>query len=93
MKIILIILAGFEIFDGFLTHLLVGNGMVREGNKLIETIVYEGNFLLLKIIGAFISIMALWYVYRRFPQVALATASCIVVFYSAVLLWNINIIL
>jgi hypothetical protein len=93
MKIILIILAGFEVFDGFLTHFLVRNGVVQEGNKLIETIVYEGNFLLLKVLGALISIIALWFIYKRFPHIALATASCIVLFYSAVLVWNMNIIL
>ena len=93
MKIILILLAGFEVFDGLLTHFFVRNGLVQEGNKFIETIVYEGNFLLLKVIGALISILALWFIYRRFPQIALAAASGIILFYSAVLVWNINIIL
>ena len=93
MKVILFVLAGSEVFDGLLTHFLVRNGLVQEGNKLIETIAYEGNFLLLKVIGALISVAALWYIYKRFPQMALIAASCIVVFYSAVLIWNMSIIL
>jgi hypothetical protein len=93
MKTVLTLLAGFEVFDGLLTHFLVRNGIVEEGNRLIASVVYEGNFLLLKIVGALISVALLWYIYRRFPQIALAAASSIVIFYSAVLVWNINVIL
>ena len=93
MKCLLILLAGFEVFDGILTHLFVSNGLVQESNRLIATVLYEGNFLILKMIGAFMSIVALWYIYKRFPRMAFGAASCVVVFYSAVLAWNFNVIL
>jgi len=32
MKYLITLLCGFEISDGIITHLLVGNGQFREGN-------------------------------------------------------------
>ncbi len=46
MKYLLILLGGLEISDGIITHFLVGNGLAREGNPLMESIVKEGNFFI-----------------------------------------------
>jgi len=91
MKRLLILLAGFEIADGIVTHLLVRSGFAQEGNPIMAVLVREGNFLALKVIGALICVWILWLLYRRFHKVALVTTSSIVLFYGAVMIWNLGI--
>jgi len=93
MKYLLTLLAGFEISDGMITHLLVKNGLVQEGNPLMESIVMEGNFLLLKVIGVLICVLILWDIYKRFPRIALIATSSVVTFYGAVIAWNLGVFL
>ncbi len=90
MKYLLILLGGFEISDGIITHFLVRNGLVQEGNPLVEAIVMEGNFLLLKVIGVLLCVLILWDIYKRFPKVALIATSSVVMFYGAVMAWNLS---
>ena len=70
MKILLAVMAALEITDGVFTHYAAGNGMVREGNALMESLVMNGDFLLLKIIGALLCVILLGRLYRRFPGTA-----------------------
>ena len=91
MKYLLILLGGFEISDGIITHFLVRNGLVQEGNPLVEAIVMEGNFLLLKVIGVLLCVLILWDIYKRFPKVALIATSSVVMFYGAVMAWNLSV--
>ena len=90
MKCLLALLSGFEISDGIVTHYLVRNGLVQEGNPLMESIVREGNFLLLKVIGVLLCVLILWVIYKRFPKVTLITTSSVVMFYWAVMAWNLS---
>jgi len=90
MKYLLILLSGFEISDGIITHFLVRNGLVREGNPLMESIVREGNFLLLKVIGVLLCVLILWGVYKRFPKATLIATSSVVMFYGVVMAWNLT---
>ena len=90
MKYLLILLSGFEISDGMITHFLARNGLVQEGNPLMESIVREGNFLLLKVIGVLPCVLILWGIYMRFPKVALTAALSAVVFYGLVMAWNLS---
>ncbi len=90
MKYLLILLSGFEISAGIITHFLVRNGLVREGNPLMEAIIREGNFLLLKVIGLLLCVLILWGVYKRFPRVTLIATSSVVMFYGAVMAWNLT---
>lgn len=91
MKCLLILLSIFEISDGLMTQLLVSSGMVSEGNPIMRSIVSQGNFLLLKLVGIAISVLIIWTVYKRLPDFALAITSSIVIFYGAVLFWNMSI--
>ena len=93
MKYLLIPLSGFQIADGAITQFFVSNGLVHEGNPFARPIVMGGNFLLLKVIGALISAAVLYLLYKRFPRIARTAASTIVVFYSAVLLWDLIVVL
>ena len=90
MKYLLILLGGFEISDGAVTHFLVRSSLVQEGNPLMEPVVREGNFLLLKVIGVLLSVVLLVGIYKRFPKVALITTSSVVAFYGLVMAWNVS---
>ena len=93
MKYLLLLLSGLEISDGIMTNSLVGNGLLQEANPLMTSIVGDGDFLLLKVVGALLSALALWQIYRRFPRLALTTTSSVLLFYSAVLAWNLGVFL
>lgn len=91
MKYLLPMLSGLEILDGITTTFFVRHGLVQEGNPLMEPIVREGNFLLLKVIGALLCVLILWGMYKRFPRVTLMTTSSVVMFYGAVMAWNLSV--
>lgn len=93
VKYLLALVAGFEIWDGIITHFLVREGLVREGNPLMEGIIMEGNFLMLKIVGALFSVVILWWFYQRRPRLALPATTSIAVFYGAVVAWNLGVLL
>lgn len=81
-------MAQFQIWDGLITHVFVNNGLVREGNPFIASLVTGGDFLLLKIVGAFLCVPILWVIYKYLPKFTTVAASGLVVFYAAVISWN-----
>ena len=93
MKYIIILLSGLELSDGVITQVFVGKGLAQESNPLMQPLVMAGDFLLFKIVGVLLSVLALWWLYKRFPLIAISTASSIVVFYGAVLAWNLSVLL
>jgi hypothetical protein len=93
MKILLLIMSLLEISDGLFTHISVGKGIVQESNSLMESLISSGDFLTLKILGAVFCAAILWFVHKRFPHLALTVTSGIVVFYSAVMIWNTGVFL
>ena len=93
MKYLLGLLAGFVISDGLLTYFLIGNGLAREGNPFLASIVGQGNFLVLKVVSAILAVLILWDIYRRFPRLALVSTSCFVVVYGVIVLWNLGLLL
>ena len=91
MKYLLGFLVLFVIGDGLLTHFLITDGIAREGNPLLQPIVGETGFIVLKIVGALLCALILWDIYRRYPRVALISTSCFVVCYGAIVLWNLSL--
>jgi len=87
------LLAVFIISDGLLTHALVGDGLMREGNPLLVPLVAQGNLMLLKLVGTIICVIILWDLYRRYPRLALITTSCLMVAYGAIVFWNFGLLL
>lgn len=88
MKLLLVLMSGLEISDGVFTDYAAGKGMVKEGNPLMESIVTNGDFILLKAAGALFCALVLWAVHRRFPTAARAAAAGIILFYSGLMAWN-----
>jgi len=93
MKYLLGLLAAFVISDGLLTHFLVKDGLAREGNPFLASIVGEDVFIVLKVVGALLCVLILWDIYRHFPRLAQISTSCFVVFYGAIVVWNLNLFL
>lgn len=91
MKLLLCIMSGLNISDGLFTDYAVNKGIVNEANSLMEGSVFSGDFIVLKIAGAIICSFCFWLVYKRFPKVAFTATSCVIVFYSLVLTWNITV--
>jgi hypothetical protein len=93
MIYLLSLLAVFIISDGLLTHALVGDGLMVEGNPLLVPLVAQGNLMLLKLVGTIICVIILWDLYRRFPRLAVITTSCFVVAYGTIVFWNFGLFL
>lgn len=88
MKCILVLAAQFQMWDGLITHVLVKNGIVQEGNPLAAALLDAGNFLWLKVAGVVLCLPVLWIMYKHFPRFAMITASSLVGLYIAVISWN-----
>jgi hypothetical protein len=93
MKQLLTVLVLFVIMDGLVTEYLVGGGLAREGNPLLEPLVGNVGFMLVKTAGALVCTYILWDVYKRFPRIAVGTTWCFVAVYGLILAWNSSIFL
>ncbi|MFC2002340.1 DUF5658 family protein [Chloroflexota bacterium] len=91
MKYLLGLLIVFEISDGVLSHFLIRGGLAREGNPFLLPLVGGANFLILKVVGVLLCALILWDIYKHWPKVALISTSCFVVFYAAIVLWNVSL--
>jgi hypothetical protein len=93
IKFLIPLLVALESADGILTYSAVGKNLTQEANPFLQNIVGTGDFLLMKISGAFLCAVLLWLLYKRFPKISLITTSGIVTFYACVLTWNLSILL
>lgn len=87
------LLCFLEILDAVMTSWAVREGLVTEGNSLVANIAGDWNFIVLKVVGAGLSGLAIWIIYRYFPRISLATAVFIIIYYGIVLTWNSGIIM
>jgi len=93
MKYLLGILVLFVVLDGFLTQLLINSGLAREGNPILQPIVGEAGFIVLKVVGALLCALILWDVYRHFPRVGIIATFIAVIGYGGIVAWNSSIFL
>ncbi|MFH1646323.1 MAG: DUF5658 family protein [Chloroflexota bacterium] len=93
MKYLLGVLITFVVMDGVLTEVLIDGGRAREGNPLLEPLVGEVGFMILKTAGALLCAFILWDVYRRLPRVGVIATWVAVAAYAAIILWNSSLFL
>jgi hypothetical protein len=93
IKPAVILFSSLEIMDALITYWAVNRGLVSEGNHLIAQMAGSWNFVLLKVIGAFLSGLILLKLHEHFPRATLAAAVTIALLYSGVLVWNSNMII
>ncbi len=93
MKYLLSLLVALVIADGLITQFLIKDGLARGGNPFLEPFVGETGFMALKVVGALVSALILWDIYRRYPRLATVATSCFVVSYGLIVLWNMSFFL
>jgi hypothetical protein len=93
MIFVLLMMAQFQIWDGIITQVFVNSRVVVEANNLMAPLVYGGNFLSFKLAGVVVLLLVLWFIFKRLPNIALATASFVALFYAGVVIWNFAVIL
>lgn len=79
------------VLDGLITNFLVTNGLGREGNPFLQTLVGERSFLVIKVIGALLCALILWDIYKRRPRMARIASLCFVGLYAGIVSWNLSI--
>ena len=84
----LLLMAQFQLWDGVMTQIFVSNGLAGEFNPFVVPLIYNGSFWLFKILGISVVIPLLWFIFKRFPRTGMTAASCLAVFYLAVITWN-----
>jgi hypothetical protein len=88
MKWLIGLLVGLVVADGVLTNILVNNGLAREGNPLLEPLIGDIGFLIVKVVGALACALILWDISRRYPKLARYATCFFLVVYSGIVLWN-----
>ncbi len=92
MKYLLGLLVTFGSSDGLLTYFLVKDGTAREGNPFLVPLVGETGFVVLKVLGMLLCAAILWDIHRHFAKLALVVTWCAVIFYGAIVLWNLSVL-
>ena len=92
MKYLLGLLVVFVIGDGLITNYLVNGGFAREANPLLQPLVGDAGFIILKAVGALVCALILWDVSRRYRRLALVVTSGCVLAYAAIVFWNLGLL-
>jgi hypothetical protein len=71
----------------------VGNGAAREANPLLEPLVGQVGFMIIKIVGAFLCALILWDVHRHYPKLGIIASWVAVIGYGIIVSWNAALIL
>jgi hypothetical protein len=93
MLFVLLMMAQFQIWDGIITQVFVNNRVATEANNIVAPMVHGGSFLSVKLAGVAVLLLLLWFIYKRFPRVALTAASFVTLFYAGVIIWNFTVVL
>jgi hypothetical protein len=91
MKYILLSLVMLVVADGLISQFLMKHGLGREGNPFLQAFVNGGEFLLLKVLGALLSALILWDIYKSRPKVGLISSLVFMVLYTGIVLWNLTV--
>lgn len=91
MRYLLGALIALVVSDGLITHSLVQRGLAREVNPFLRTLIGEGNFLVVKVLGALLAALILWDIYKQWPKLARISSLCFVVLYAGIVGWNLSV--
>jgi len=89
-RYLLCLLFSLVVADGIISNFIVQNGLGREGNPFIQSIVGQTSFIFLKLSAAFISALILWKVFRQHTRLGLVSIIFFVMLYTAILWWNLT---
>ena len=91
LKYLLGVLFALVVADGILSNFLITEGLGREWNPFLQTLVGEESFLLIKIAGALLSILIFWDIYKKWAKLASIAIPFSVVCYTGIVFWNLSI--
>jgi hypothetical protein len=91
-KRLLGILIALVISDGVISYFGVSQGLAREGNPFLQTLVGEQNFLLIKVAGALLGAFILWDIHKTRPRMARISSYCFVGLYTGIVVWNLFVL-
>lgn len=77
--------------DGVFTRFLLDHGLASEGNPLLQGLITQDHFLIVKFVGACLAALVLWDIGRRHPKLSLTATTVAVILYSVILYWNLSI--
>jgi hypothetical protein len=84
----LLVLFGVIVADGLISQFLVTGGYGSEGNPFLMSLVGSESFLAIKIAAAFLATLLLWIKYNANPRLVNTVAVVALVFYTAIVYWN-----
>ena len=93
VRYILYTLFGVIVADGLITQFLVTGGHGSEANPFLVAWVGRGWFLAIKASGAFLATLLLWINYNKKPKLVYTIAVVFLVFYTAIVFWNLFVFL
>jgi len=91
MKYLLGALIALVVSDGLITHFLVQHGVAWELNPFLRTLIGDGNFLVVKVLGVLLAALILWDIYKQRPKLARISSLCFVALYAGIVSWNLSV--
>jgi len=88
IRLMLYTLFALIVADGLITKFLVTGGHGVELNPFLNAWVAQDLFLAIKVSGAFLAILYLWFKYSKKPKLVFSITLVFMVFYTFVLFWN-----
>ena len=86
---LLVILFALVVADGVISNFLIAQGLGRELNPFLRILMVQGNFLMLKVVGAALSTFLLWNIYRNRPHISATVIVGLVIVYTGIVYWNV----
>ena len=88
LRLLVILAAGFQLWDAIITQVYVGGGYVGEGNPFMVPLLRNGMFLPERIFSIAVSVFLIYLLSRFAPKIAVNAAAGVILLYSGVLIWN-----
>lgn len=88
IRLILGALFAAVVADGLITRFLIHNGLAREANPFLVYWVRGDELLILKLVGGFLAVLYLFFIYRRHPTLAMVTSTFFLAAYTIIIFWN-----
>ncbi len=89
---LVVVLVLLVIADGFISRYIAFNGLGTEGNPVLQPLIEGGAFLPLKLVGSLVVGGVILDLHRRLPIVAHYTGLAAICLYTAILYWNLAVL-
>ncbi len=91
-KMLLGVLFGLSVADGFITRFIISEGLGREGNLWLSVLASSDMLIAVKILAAGLATYLLWLLYPRIPELTQGVSIAFVCWYTLIVFWNTHIV-